>query len=242
MIFASRSVTSSMMILMTICILLTVTHITEAGYRKPPFNGSIFGKRSSGNNLGTNNDYYPIILKLHIYRNDLTIEFENQWYQSGHFWIDSVRKWFRVCWTILRSLQMKLRSSNKYAFVRVCVCLTYNLSNDARTTWAWHILFDWHHCIKSQMFLSKWLFSSDHRWQWKQIYVNQKTTVAPRSLCASGVLHFSVPSYSFQWSIFLFWVTNWLQNQKHVTLFFVNFKKAWFSKSNEPQSFKYRVI
>ncbi|XP_055312416.1 neuropeptide SIFamide [Sitodiplosis mosellana] len=49
MIFATRSVTS-MVILMTVCILLTVTQLTEAGYRKPPFNGSIFGKRS-GNSI-----------------------------------------------------------------------------------------------------------------------------------------------------------------------------------------------
>lgn len=52
MIFATRSVTS-MVLLMTVCILLTVTQFTEAGYRKPPFNGSIFGKRS-GNSIGSN--------------------------------------------------------------------------------------------------------------------------------------------------------------------------------------------
>lgn len=52
MLFAKRSVSSMVMVLMTVCILLTVTQITEAGYRKPPFNGSIFGKRS-GNSIGT---------------------------------------------------------------------------------------------------------------------------------------------------------------------------------------------
>lgn len=52
MLFAKRSVSSMAMVLMTVCILLTVTQITEAGYRKPPFNGSIFGKRS-GNSIGS---------------------------------------------------------------------------------------------------------------------------------------------------------------------------------------------
>lgn len=52
MLFAKRSVSSMVMVLMTVCILLTVTQITEAGYRKPPFNGSIFGKRS-GNSIGS---------------------------------------------------------------------------------------------------------------------------------------------------------------------------------------------
>lgn len=51
MVFATKSITTSFVVLMTICILLTVTHLTEAGYRKPPFNGSIFGKRS-GNSIG----------------------------------------------------------------------------------------------------------------------------------------------------------------------------------------------
>lgn len=34
----------------TVMILLTFSEITEATYRKPPFNGSIFGKR--GSNVG----------------------------------------------------------------------------------------------------------------------------------------------------------------------------------------------
>lgn len=56
--FTSRPITT-MMIFMTLCILLTVTHITEAGYRKPPFNGSIFGKRS-GNSIGSLHNSYHI--------------------------------------------------------------------------------------------------------------------------------------------------------------------------------------
>lgn len=47
------------MVLMTVCILLTVTQLTEAGYRKPPFNGSIFGKRS-GSSIGS--DFFKQIL------------------------------------------------------------------------------------------------------------------------------------------------------------------------------------
>lgn len=39
------------MLLLAMCIVLAITNSGEAAYRKPPFNGSIFGKRS-GNNIG----------------------------------------------------------------------------------------------------------------------------------------------------------------------------------------------
>lgn len=38
------------LILLAIFVLLAVTNVAEATYRKPPFNGSIFGKRT--NNIG----------------------------------------------------------------------------------------------------------------------------------------------------------------------------------------------
>lgn len=39
-------------VILAICVLFTISNVAEAAYRKPPFNGSIFGKRS-GNSIGS---------------------------------------------------------------------------------------------------------------------------------------------------------------------------------------------
>lgn len=40
------------LVILAICVLFAFSGVAEAAYRKPPFNGSIFGKRS-GNSIGT---------------------------------------------------------------------------------------------------------------------------------------------------------------------------------------------
>lgn len=44
----------SVALVVFVLILMMTSEAVEATYRKPPFNGSIFGKRAGGNNNGTN--------------------------------------------------------------------------------------------------------------------------------------------------------------------------------------------
>lgn len=73
MFFPTRS-SALIVVLMTVCILLTVSQITEAGYRKPPFNGSIFGKRS-GNSIGS---FAFIFVKSLAVRDNKQTDIDNQ--------------------------------------------------------------------------------------------------------------------------------------------------------------------
>lgn len=58
--FVSRSTFT--VVILTICVLLVISNVAEAAYRKPPFNGSIFGKRS-GNSIGSEHTLLSILDK-----------------------------------------------------------------------------------------------------------------------------------------------------------------------------------
>lgn len=52
----------SVSLVVFVLILMMTSEAVEATYRKPPFNGSIFGKRAGGNNNGTYIDF--VYLKI----------------------------------------------------------------------------------------------------------------------------------------------------------------------------------
>jgi hypothetical protein len=48
-------------IIFAILVIMSIMETSEAGYRKPPFNGSIFGKRGA-NSVGKQLDIYRLML------------------------------------------------------------------------------------------------------------------------------------------------------------------------------------
>lgn len=117
MLFAKRSVSSMVMVLMTVCILLTVTHITEAGYRKPPFNGSIFGKRS-GNSIGI------VCILLPLYRFYFRKASENRLFHlfvcSPIFLSFFFFFWFQSHFSIYAANRLRCEWQSFISIVRAC--------------------------------------------------------------------------------------------------------------------------
>lgn len=63
-------------VILVICVLLAISNVAEAAYRKPPFNGSIFGKRS-GNSIGSDSFVFKYFQIDHLWDVNVLINFSS---------------------------------------------------------------------------------------------------------------------------------------------------------------------